>query len=238
MRAGIIAAGLGERLKGFGVPKPLVAVAGRPLIHWTVEALAAGGASGITILLNSKGAEVRRSLERAFPRLAWDFLEWDSPSSWESFRKVCLALAGPPRVGADPGEPVVVATADVLARPEDVARFCKRALSSRADAALAVTPFIDDEKPLWADVDAAGVVTAVGEDARERRLATCGLYAASQALARSLAGRSHERLRDFWTAAVREGARVEAVTIEKTIDVDRPEDVRAAERFLKEGACR
>ena len=231
MRAGIIAAGLGERLKGAGVPKPLVPVAGRPLLHWTVDALAACGASSVTILLNSTGAPVRRSLEQAFPLLRWEFLEWDSPSSWESFRKVCLTLS-------DDDRPFAVATADVLARPEDVARFWDRVRTSRADAVLAVTPFIDDEKPLWADVDAAGRVTAVGEDARERRFATCGLYGMSAKASRALAGRAHERLRDYWTAAVREGLSVEAVVLDKTIDVDRPEDVRAAEQFLKEGARR
>ena len=225
MKAGIIAAGLGERLKATGVPKPLVPVAGRPLVHWTVAGLQHAGADAITILLNTKGGEVRRSLEAAFPRVQWRFLEWDSPSSWESFRRVSAELAGC-------AERFVISTVDALARPEDVARFAARALEAGEDAALAVTPFVDDENPLWVDVE-AGRAKAVGADAKRRERVTCGLYGLSRTLARRLPGESHERLRDYWTALAGSGARISAVDIEKTIDVDRPEDLAAAEDFLR-----
>lgn len=223
--AGIIAAGLGERLQGAGVPKPLVPVAGRPLVHWTVEALASAGFDSVTILLNTRGREVRSSLERAFPRLSWTFLEWDSPSSWRSFQRVSAELA--PRA-----QRFVVSTVDALLKPEDVAAFTRRATRPPAEACLAVTSFVDDEKPLWADLDERGRIRALGDDARERRWVTCGLYGLSRAVAATLPERRHERLRDFWTALAREGARIEGVPFAKTIDVDRPEDVRAAERFL------
>ncbi len=223
MKAGIIAAGLGERLKATGTVKPLVPVAGRPLVHWTVAGLERAGADSITILLNGRGGEVRRSLEAAFPRVAWRFLEWDSPSSWESFRRVAVELARE-------SERFVISTVDALARPEDVAGFAERALAS--DAALAITSFVDDEKPLWVDAE-NGLAIAVGADAKRRDRVTCGLYGLSRALARKLPDESHERLRDYWTALARAGAAISAVDIEKTIDVDRPEDLAAAEDFLR-----
>lgn len=230
IHAGIIAAGLGERLKETGVPKPLVPVGGRPLVHWTVSALASAGAGSITMLLNTRGREVRASLEAAFPRLEWRFLEWDSPSSFASFRRVSQELAAR-------ADRFVVSTVDALMRPADVAAFTRRTLAAEGDAALAVTPFVEDEKPLWADLDASGRVRAIGEDARERRWATCGLYGLSASCARASAGRDHERLRDYWTELVRSGARVDAVVFDKTIDVDRPEDLRSAEEFVKEALC-
>ncbi|MBI4346852.1 MAG: NTP transferase domain-containing protein [Elusimicrobia bacterium] len=225
MKAGIIAAGLGERLKVAGVPKPLVPVAGRPLVHWTAASLRYAGADSITVLLNSKGGAVRASLEAAFPTIEWRFLEWDSPSSWESFRRVCLELSRE-------ADRFVVSTVDVLARPEDVARFTHRALEEGHDAALAVTPFVDDEKPLWVDV-ADGRVSAIGDDCRSRDRVTCGLYGVSAEMAGTLEGRSHERLRDFWMSMARERKRIAAIDIDKTIDLDRPEDVGAAEEFLR-----
>ena len=228
MHAGIIAAGLGERLKASGLPKPLVPVAGRPLVHWIVAGLQHAGADAITILLNTKGGEVRRSLETAFPRMRWRFLDWDSPSSWESFRRVSAELAGC-------AERFVISTVDALARPEDVARFAARALEAGEDAALAVTPFVDDENPLWVDVE-AGRAKAVGVDAKRKERVTCGLYGLSGTLARRLPRQEHERLRDYWTTLARSGARISAVDIEKTIDVDRPEDLTAAEDFLRSTA--
>lgn len=228
MKAGIIAAGLGERLKSAGLPKPLVPIAGRPLIHWTVSCLEHAGADAITVLLNSRGADVRRSLEEAFPRILWRFLEWDSPSSWESFRRVSTTLARD-------AERFVVSTVDALARPEDVDRFCARALEDGPDAALAVTPFVDDENPLWVDVS-SGLVAAVGDEARRRDFVTCGLYGLTAATAADLPGRSHERLRDYWSSLARQGKRIRAIEIEKSIDVDRPVDVAQAEDFLRSKA--
>ncbi|MBI5200115.1 MAG: NTP transferase domain-containing protein [Elusimicrobia bacterium] len=223
MKAGIIAAGLGERLRSAGTVKPLVPVAGRPLVHWTVAGLQHAGVDSITILLNTKGGEVRRSLAAAFPKIDWRFLEWDSPSSWESFRRVSVELAAQ-------AERFLVSTVDALARPDDVARFAARAKDS--DAALAVTPFIDDEKPLWADSE-NGRIVAVGADSVKRDRATCGLYGLSRRLAAGLPEQKHERLRDYWTSLCRSGVSIAAVELEKTIDVDRPEDLAVAEDFLR-----
>ncbi|MBI4423323.1 MAG: NTP transferase domain-containing protein [Elusimicrobia bacterium] len=227
IHAGIIAAGLGERLKtaAGGGPKPLVEVLGRPLIDWTVDGLRRAGVGRITILLNSRGAPVRRRLEERFPDLRWRFLEWDSPSSWESFRRVCGEVAAE-------ADRFLVSTVDALIPPPDVRLFAARALSADADAALALTLFVDDEKPLWADLDEGGRVTGVGPDARERRWVTCGLYAVSRAAARAQAGLSYGRLRDYWTALAKD-ARVAGVPLGPTLDVDRPEDVATAEDFIR-----
>jgi 2-C-methyl-D-erythritol 4-phosphate cytidylyltransferase len=45
----VVAAGSGSRL-GHAVPKALVEVAGRPLVRWAVDALAAGGVTGIVVV--------------------------------------------------------------------------------------------------------------------------------------------------------------------------------------------
>lgn len=51
MKAMILAAGRGDRLRPHTdvTPKPLLAVAGKPLIQWHIEALAAGGISELVI---------------------------------------------------------------------------------------------------------------------------------------------------------------------------------------------
>ncbi|MFI5350819.1 MAG: hypothetical protein ACHQ2Z_14825, partial [Elusimicrobiota bacterium] len=127
----------------------------------------------------------------------------------------------------------LISTVDALVPAADVARFWTECREAGADAGLALTAHVDDEKPLWADVDAAGVVTAVGDDARERRLVTCGLYYMTRAAAERLPEAStHARLRDFWRALVASGARVAGSLLPKTLDVDRPEDVVAAEAYL------
>jgi NDP-sugar pyrophosphorylase family protein len=227
--AGIIAAGEGSRLAASHpqTVKPLVPVAGRPLSHWTVGSLREAGARGLTVLVNSRGADVPPSLRAAFPDLSFDFLSADTASSFESFRLVARRLA-------ETHEALLVSTVDALVPAADVARFWAECRAARADAGLALTAHVDDEKPLWADVDEFGLVTAVGDDARTRRRVTCGLYYLTRAAAAELPEpAAHARLRDFWRALCARGARVAGPTLSKTLDVDRPEDVAAAEAYLQ-----
>lgn len=226
--AGIIAAGEGSRLAKShpGLVKPMIPVAGRPLAHWVVDGLRAAGCAGVTVLTNSRGLAVAPSLKSAFPDVCFDFVTADTASSFESFRLVSLRLA-------EGSDAFMVSTVDALIPPAEVSRFWSRCRASGAEAGLALTAHVDDEKPLWADVDAEGRVTAVGTDARDRRLVTCGLYSLTRRAAERLpAAADHGRLRDFWTALVRSGARVQGISLSKTLDVDRPEDLAAAEAFL------
>jgi NDP-sugar pyrophosphorylase family protein len=226
--AGVIAAGEGSRLSLShpAVIKPLVPVAGRPLSHWIAGTLRAAGARGLTVLTNSRGGALPPSLTAAFPSFAFDFFSQDTSSSYESFRLVARRLA-------EREDAFLISTVDALIPAGDVARFWAECRAARTDAGLALTAHVDDEKPLWADVDEAGLVTAVGDGARTRRLVTCGLYFMTRRSAELLAEpAAHARLRDFWRTLVASGARVSGTTLSKTLDVDRPEDVAAAEAYL------
>lgn len=228
--AGIIAAGLGSRLKAAHpeVPKPLVPVRGRPLVEWVVSGLRKAGAESIVILLNSGGDAVRAHLHEKFPQIGWTFLRADTASSWESFRMVSLELA-------DRADRFLISTTDALLAPADVASFSRQALLETAgrqpEAALALTRFVDDEKPLFADVDDHGFVTAAGDAARTRGAVTCGLYALTRRAAGELpAPAACARLRDFWIRLVAGGRPVRGVLLGDAVDVDRPADLPAAEK--------
>lgn len=60
----ILAAGRGERMRPLtdSVPKPLLRVAGKPLIEYHLEALAAGGVREVVINLAWKGEQLRQAL--------------------------------------------------------------------------------------------------------------------------------------------------------------------------------
>lgn len=228
MKAAIIAAGEGARLakRHPNIVKPLIPVAGKPLVHWVADGLRAAGCGDLTVLTNSRGSAVPPSLSAAFPGLNFDFVMADTASSFESFRLVSLRLA-------ETEEEFVISTVDALIRPDDVLRFVNDCRAAKAQAGVALTLHVDDEKPLWADVDAAGRVTAIGEDAKRRDAVTCGLYYMTRAAAGRFPGASaHSRLRDFWKELVASGEGVMGVTISKSLDVDRPEDLDAAESFL------
>ena len=227
MRAAIIAAGEGSRL-GPGAVKPLITVAGKPLIAWVVEGLIAAGCREISVLTNSRGKAVPAELLSRFPGVTFDFVTQDTASSFESFRLMSLRLAAFKA-------PFAVSTVDALIPPSDVGRFIRECLASKCDAGLALTSHVDDEKPLWADVDEVGLVTALGDAARTKRFVTSGLYFMTPAACATLpAAAAHGRLRDFLGALAASGARVAGPVLSKTLDVDRPADLAAAEAFLLE----
>lgn len=228
MRAGIIAAGEGLRLQGAfpALPKPMIPVRGLPLAHWTLSALRSAGVESVTLLHNSKGGLLREYLQPLFPDLRWTFLQADTRSSWESFRLVASRCA-------EGKAPFLVSTVDALVPPAEVARFARTALEGGLDAALALTRFVEDEKPLWAELGSDGRVRALGEAAAKREFVTCGLYLLSPALAAAFpAPGEFSSLREFWGWAVESGRRVLGVPLAKTVDVDRPEDLPAAEALL------
>jgi NDP-sugar pyrophosphorylase family protein len=227
-RAGIIAAGEGSRLRALhpGLPKPLIPVGGAPLCHWVARSFQEAGLTDLTLLHNSRGRAIPGSLRGAFPAARWTFLERDTASSWESFRLVAKTLDG--------GGPFLMSTADALVAPKDLAAFLREAQDY--DAALALTSFIDDEKPLYADLK-DGQVTALGPDCKTKALATSGLYVLGpNALAGLPEPGKYSSLREFWLDLVRGGAKIKGIVLNKTLDVDRPEDLSAAEQFVKETA--
>ncbi len=203
----------------------MIKIAAKPLIYWVVVGLRSSGCKEIVVLTNSRGGSVSAYLTAAFPDVSFDFVTADTASSFESFRLVSLRLA-------ETAKDFVISTVDALVKPEDTARFINECRASRAEAGLALTAHVDDEKPLYADVDEVGLVRALGPDAKTRRFVTCGLYYMTGAAAKRLpAANAHGRLRDFLSALAAE-ARVAGVLLSKSLDVDRPEDVAAAEAFL------
>lgn len=229
MIAGIIAAGDGSRLADAvpGTPKPLINVGGRALAFWVMDGLVAAGADCVTVLTNSRGAAVAPSVARAFPALTIDAVTADTTSSFESFRLVALRLA-------EKAEHFLISTTDALIPPSEVASFWRECRDVSPEVGLALTAHVDDEKPLWADLAKDGRVTALGAAARDKSAVTCGLYYMTRAAAKRLpAADSHRRLRDFLAAQTASG-RVYGVLLSKTLDVDRPQDLAAAETFLTE----
>src|SRR5206468_6417773 len=64
LKAGIIAAGLGERFRSAGIPtpKPLVEVGGKTLLRRAIESASSAGAEAVALIVNAESPEVARYL--------------------------------------------------------------------------------------------------------------------------------------------------------------------------------
>src|SRR5207244_8117400 len=89
-RGGIIAAGDGSRLRaaGFAMPKPLVPVAGVPLIEWVIGNFLAAGITSLVAIVNEQARECRDLVHARFPDLDAEVIVKTTPSSLESLFEI------------------------------------------------------------------------------------------------------------------------------------------------------
>ena len=235
MKAGLIAAGLGERLRAHGMtlPKPLVPVAGRPLIDYVLAAVATAGLRQVACIVNEESRGIEEHCRTQWPHLAFDFIRRTTPSSMESLFTLRPLLTG---------EPFVLLTVDAVFAPALLAQFLTAAAARPdAHAVLALSTFVDDEKPLYARLAADGRISALGADAqprdlREAALVTAGFYVFHPAIFDEIAfsrQAGFTALRQFLGHLLRRGYRFYGERIGKTVDVDRPEDIAVAEAFVR-----
>ncbi len=242
--AGILAAGEGSRLKGMGLPKPLVEVAGVPLIEWTLRGLKLAGVQTVACIVNENLRAVERFLLTGDFGLQVRVVVQTTQSSLFSL----LAL----REFLEAG-PFLLSTTDTILPLTDWAGFGEAAARIRhgderngaLDALLGVTDFVEDENPLWVELDErseGGLVRAIGLEAERSRksevkLITSGVYAFHPSIydeAERIAKKEGARLRHLLARLPEVGKRVGTYRFDKTIDVDRPEDLKAAEAFLRQ----
>ncbi len=223
----ILAGGEGTRLAADGVetPKAAVSIGGRPQIVRLAETLSDLGCSSITCMLReehaAQGIDGLPGGTRVVP--------CRTPSSLHTLADG-LALV-------PPGD-VFCTMVDTVMRPGDWQRVydaAADALAAGADAVLAVTPFVDDERPLWVDRDGNGIVRRVGDTRVTPPCVTGGVYAFGAA-ARTEAARARRsgvtRMRGFLTRLVDDGARVATIEVERIVDVDRRRDLELANAWL------
>lgn len=227
LTGGIIAAGEGSRLRaaGFTMPKPLVPVAGMPLIETVIGNFRAAGVGPLVVIVNEQEREVPDWVRARFPDLDAEFIVKTTRSSLESFREV---------VDRAPAGRMLVSTVDAWCREADFVRFVEAARARPPEATvLAVTPFVADENPLRVRLDAAGCVIGLGGPAGD--LVTAGMYLVSERVRRLVPPADLGRLREFLGWLHRQGEPLHGEVIRTVVDVDRAADVALAEALVLAG---
>jgi NDP-sugar pyrophosphorylase family protein len=220
----VIAAGEGSRLKSLGVAKPLVRVAGEPLVAHVLENFAAVGIGQAALIFNAGEEDCAAFVRARFPGLVSDVIVKSTASSLESFREV-LAASPPGRL--------LVSTVDAFVPRPDFLAFVRAAERLPLETTvLAVTSFVADEKPLWVRTAGGGRVIEIGGPSGDA--VTAGLYVVPARVRALLSPPSLKRLRDFLAWICASGESIVAVWIPKAIDVDRPDDLALAEALARE----
>ena len=231
MNYAIIAAGEGSRLAQEGVakPKPLVELQGEPMIGRLIKIMLRCNAQSISIIVNEHMTEVREYLESLTLPVPLNLVVKTTPSSMHSFWHLSRVI---------PQGKFCLTTVDTIFREEDFKGYIEAFETDTAhDGMWAVTPFVDDEKPLWVDVDDEMNITAFRDKAWEdAKYVSGGVYAMTDNAFRVLDDcieQNISRMRNFQRALVAAGQHLQAYSIEKIVDVDHADDIATAEAFLQ-----
>lgn len=237
MKYAIIAAGEGSRLatEGVSVAKPLIEIGGEPLLDRLMRIFMDNGADEIVCICNDHSPAVASHLARVQRcgvggrPVPLRYVVQSTPSSMHSFHAISRYLAD---------GPFVLTTVDTIFREDEFARYVEDFRRAEADGLMGVTRFVDDEKPLWVEMDGGQHITAF-RDAPSGEpgwgAVSAGIYGlrptALATLERCVAS-GQQRMRNFQRALLTDGLRLEAWTFSKVFDVDHASDISKAEDFV------
>lgn len=232
MNYAIIAAGNGSRLAAEGVeyPKPLVPVCGKPMIGRLIDIFRDCGAESVSVIVNEEMTEVARYLARRaqdMPMLR--VVVKSTPDSMHSFHEVASLLP--------PGK-FILTTVDTIFRPEVFRCYAEAfAADTIADGFMAVTDYIDDEKPLYIGVDSDMRIKAFSDTPLAgQRYISGGIYGLSSPEAidilQNCVDAGQGRMRNYQRALVAAGLDLRAWPFDKILDVDHAGDIVKARLFL------
>jgi NDP-sugar pyrophosphorylase family protein len=230
MNYAIIAAGEGSRLAQEGVakPKPLVELQGEPMIGRLINIMLRCNAQSISIIVNEHMTEVREYLESLQLPVPLNLVVKTTPSSMHSFWHLSRVI---------PDGKFCLTTVDTIFREQDFKGYIDSFEADEThDGMWAVTPFVDDEKPLWVDVDEMMNITAFRDKRWEgAKYVSGGVYAMTNQAFDVLdqcIEQGISRMRNFQRALVEAGYKLQAYSIDKIVDVDHAGDIITAESFL------
>ena len=230
MNYAIIAAGQGSRLaqEGANVPKPLVTLNGEPLIGRLLRIFTQNNAESISVIVNEEAKEVRSYLESLAVDCELNVVVKTTPSSMHSFYELSKVM----KQGR-----FCLTTVDTVFREDEFAEFIKIFEEQEEyDGLMAVTPFVDDEKPLYVEVDEdKNIMAFLDERASEGLLVSGGVYALGDEAREVLADcveKGVHRMRNYQRALLMSGLKLKAHSIDKIIDVDHVSDIASAEELL------
>lgn len=230
MRFGIIAAGEGSRLalEGSSQPKPLVPIAGVPMIERLARIFMDCGAERIAVIVNAHNPTVADFVKDLARELPIDLTVRSTPTPMHSL----MTLA--PYLGNDR---FCVTTVDTVFKESVFKQMMREFADTGYDGIMGVTSLIDDEKPLYVDTDSDMTIRTFLDDKAQCRFVSAGVYALKPQALEVLSGClecGQTRMRYFQRRLLESGLRLKAFDMGQVVDVDHLSDVAKADLIASE----
>jgi NDP-sugar pyrophosphorylase family protein len=228
MNYAIIAAGEGSRLsrEGLKMPKPLVEINGKPMIKRLLDVFEINSAKNISIIINESILEVKNYTELLGYDFQLKFKIKSTPSSMHSLYEMKEMIEK---------EIFCLTTVDTVFKPDEFKAFIEYAAKQTdKDAVMAVTSFVDDEKPLYIKTEEDRIVE-FSDIKSDSQFVSGGIYffkpSIWEVLEQSIT-KGNQRMRNFQRDLLKAGLNIGFYEFSKIIDVDHAEDINTAEAFL------
>lgn len=228
----ILAAGEGSRLaeEGCEAPKPLVRIQDETLIGRLIRVFIANGASRIVVICNAKHAATQAYLRSLTLPIPLDIVVQSTPSSMHSLYAIRDYLKAEERF--------CVTTVDTIFSEREFARYIQAFCEGDLDGLMAVTTYVDDEKPLYVQTTEDLTITNFCDTCEERCVhVSGGIYClTSKSLGTLICciEQGQSRMRNFQRQLVTDGLYLKAYPFSKIIDVDHASDIVKAEQLIRE----
>lgn len=229
MNYAIIAAGEGSRLvqEGVTLPKPLVKLNGVEMIRRLIDIFLKNNASSISIIVNEEMTQVQDYLTNLELGIPFNVVIKSTPSSMHSFFELRDFL----RDGK-----FCLTTVDTIFKEDEFSKYIQTFINdSDSDGMMAVTDFIDDEKPLYVDVNDRMAIKGFLDHSDNCKYISGGIYGLTPKAIDTLEAclnSGQARMRNFQRQLVADNLQLKAYPFEKIVDVDHAGDIVKAEKFL------
>lgn len=231
MKFGIIAAGKGSRLAQEGVlqPKPLVNLNGTAMIDRLIRIFMENDATSIAIIINEEQVETRKHLTELQKKYPLEIVVKSTQGSLHSFYELMPSLKG---------EKFCLTTVDTVFNELEFIPFIENFKFSVEDGLMAVTDYIDDEKPLYISTDEMLNITGYHDSkVSDSNYISGGVYCLTPScldILQDCMNKGMTRMREFQSAMVEKGKKLKAYRFHKILDVDHAEDIAKAENFINQ----
>ena len=230
MKFAILAAGEGSRLaqEGVELPKPLVKVNGEAMIDRIIRIFNDCGAEDIYIITNNLTELTQnhlRQLQENDEKI--HLIVKTTPSSMHSFYELRKVMGN---------VKFCLTTVDTIFQEDEFKQYIHAWKNADADGLMAVTDYIDDEKPLYIATDEQLNITAFLDDEPQPYISG-GIYGLSDTsfpVIDKCISEGQSRMRNFQRQLVKDGLHLKAYPFSKILDVDHASDIEKAEAFLYE----
>ena len=192
-----------------------------------IDVFLANHSESISIIVNNEMKQVQDYVSDLKLDIPLNIIVKSTPSSMHSFFELRNFL----RAGK-----FCLTTVDTIFKEDEFSAYIQAFRNDKsADGMMAVTDFIDDEKPLYVDVNTDMQIRGFLDQSDDCKYISGGIYGLTPKAIDTLENclkSGQSRMRNFQRQLVEDGLNLKAYPFGKIVDVDHAGDIEKAEQFL------